>query len=295
MVIDFHVHLWLRPMLPDGLLRAYLEPLLALDGLMDLSDDRVNSWPMSQVTDVQLLEEMTIAQIDRSIVLPLDFGMAESARVGPEEYNDWVFERCAQASDRLVPFVGVDPQRGETAIRLVTKYVKAYDAKGVKIYPGTGFYADEERLLPFWDLVDDLGLVVTTHAGAAWGPLGEDFNRPARFAKVLDKHERMRLVIAHMGGKFRSEMYELLAEFPNAYTDISALQGWLPSNPEVAQARLVEAVAVIEDRLLFGSDWPLFDLAYSHANWVRFVREVPWGTTAQKEKLLHGNAERLLR
>ena len=295
MVIDFHVHLWLRPMLPDGLLRAYLEPLLALDGLMDLSDDRLNAWPLSQVTDVDLLEEMATAKIDRSIVLPLDFGMAENAKVGPEEYNDWVFERCALAGDRLVPFVGVDPQRGETALRLVNKYVKAFDAKGVKIYPGTGFYADEERLLPFWDLVDDLGLVVTTHAGAAWGPLGEDFNRPSRFAKVLEKHEEMRLVIAHMGGKFRSEMYDLLARFPNAFTDISALQGWLPSNPEVAEGRLVEAVKVIEDRMLFGSDWPLFDMAYSHANWVHFIQERPWGTAGQKEKLLHGNAERLLR
>lgn len=282
-------------MLPDGLLRAYLEPLLALDGLMDMSEDRLNAWPMSQVTDVQLLEEMTTAGIDRSIILPLDFGMAESAKVGPEEYNDWVFERCSQSDGRLIPFVGVDPQRGETAIRLVNKYVNGFDAQGVKIYPGTGFYADEGRLRPFWDLVDDLGLIVTTHAGAAWGPLEEDFNRPSRFADVLEKHEKMRLVIAHMGGKFRKEMYELLARFPNAYTDISALQGWLPSNPEVAEARLREAVSVIEDRMLFGSDWPLFDLAYSHANWVRFLKETPWGNDTQKEKLLHGNAQRLLR
>jgi predicted TIM-barrel fold metal-dependent hydrolase len=238
---------------------------------------------------------MTTAKIDRSVVLPLDFGLAEAAKVGPEEYNDWVFERCSLVGSRLIPFVGVDPQRGNEAIRLVNKYVKGFDAKGVKIYPGTGFYADEERLLPFWDLVDDLGLVVTTHAGAAWGPLEEDFNRPARFAGVLEKHERMRLVIAHMGGKFRKEMYDLLARFPNAYTDISALQGWLPSNPEVAEGRLVEAVKVIEDRMLFGSDWPLFDMAYSHANWVRFIQETPWGTEVQKEKLLHGNAERLLR
>jgi predicted TIM-barrel fold metal-dependent hydrolase len=250
---------------------------------------------MSQVTDTSLLEEMALAKIDRSIVLPLDFGVAEQAQVGPEEYNDWVFERCALAPEKLIPFVGVDPQRGEMAAKLINKYVKKYDAKGVKIYPGTGFYADEERLLPFWKLVDDLGLIVTTHAGAAWGPLGDDFSRPMRFDAVLAKHENMRLVVAHMGGKFRPEMYELLAKHENAYTDISALQGWLPSNPEVAEGRLAEAVKVIEDRLLFGSDWPLFDMAYPHGSWVRFVKETPWGTEAQKEKLLHLNAERLLR
>ena len=70
------------------------------------------------------------------------------------------------------------------------KYIKRFDARGIKIYPATGFYPNEERIKPFWDAVDDHGLVVLTHAGAAWGPLEEKYNRPSLFSEVLEKHQR---------------------------------------------------------------------------------------------------------
>jgi predicted TIM-barrel fold metal-dependent hydrolase len=47
--------------------------------------------------------------------------------------------------------------------------------------------------------------------------------------------------------------------------------------------------------VLFGSDWPLFDLAFSHANWVRFVKEQPWGDETMKERLFGDNFARLMR
>jgi predicted TIM-barrel fold metal-dependent hydrolase len=294
LIIDTHVHIWKRAMIPDSLMRSYLEPLLALDGIFDLSDDRINDWPMSQVKAEDLVEHMVISGIDRSVLLPLDFGLVEKTEAGVEEYNDWVFEMAQKFPSELIPFMGIDPQRKE-ALSLMEKYIKKFDAKGIKIYPATGFYPNEDRIRTFWDSVDDHGLVALTHAGAAWGPLEEKYNRPAMFSDVLDKHENMRLVIAHMGGKFREEMYQLVHDYPNAYTDISALQGWLPSNPDMVISRLKEAAERIPDRVLFGSDWPLFDLVFSHASWVRFVKEQPWGDESMKERLLGGNFQRLMR
>jgi uncharacterized protein len=293
MIIDAHVHVWLRSMLPDSVLRSYLEPLLALDGLYNLNEDRLNDWPMSQARPEELVDHMPLAGIDKSVLLPLDFGMVEAAKVGVEEYNDWVFEQAAIYPDKLIPFVGVDPQRQE-AIRLVQKYVKKFDARGVKVYPATGWYPEEERLRPFWDLMDEYGLAVVTHAGASWGPLQEKFNHPMLFRKVVEQHPRMKLVVAHLGGMFRDEMYQLLQECPNAYTDCSALQGWLPGNPEVAIERLQEVARRIPDRTFFGSDWPIFDLAYSHTNWVRFMRETPWADDEMKAKLMGLNFQRMM-
>jgi predicted TIM-barrel fold metal-dependent hydrolase len=140
---------------------------------------------------------------------------------------------------------------------LVEKYVKKFDARGVKVYPPTGWRPDEERIKPFWKLLDDHALVVVTHSGAVWGPLNEELSRPSFYSPVLQRHERLKLVIAHMGGKFREEMFPLLATYHNAYTDCSALQGWLPSNPEMVVSRLKEAAERIPDRIFFGTDWPL--------------------------------------
>ena len=104
----------------------------------------------------------------------------------------------------------------------------------------------------------------------------------------------MRLVIAHLGGKFRAETYELAKRFPNVCTDCSALQGWLPSEPNMCISSLQEAVSNMPGKVVFGSDWPLFDLAYPYPYWVRFVREEKWATDTIKEQVLGGTLARLL-
>ncbi len=294
MIIDGHVHIWQRKMLPDSLLKAYLEPLLALDGLaMDLTIDREQDWPMSQVNSEQLLQSMEEAKVDRAVVLPLDFGLVDAPGVGIEQYNDWVFE-CCRKDDKLIPFIGIDPMRGKVAEELVRKYVKHCDAKGVKVYPGTGYYPNDEKVGYFWKLMEDNGLIVVTHGGASWGPLDDKYTHPALFKEVLAKHPEMRLIIAHFGGKFRSETYELAREFPNVYTDCSALQGWLPTDPDTCKSRLEEAVKNMPGRVIFGSDWPLFDMAYPYAYWVRFVTEEAWATDDEKQRVLGGTMSKVL-
>jgi len=296
MIIDGHVHVWQRKMLPNSLLRAYLEPLLALDGVvLDMKLDREEDWPMSQVDATTLIECMDDAGVDRSVVLPLDFGMVEEPEVGVEAYNDWVFQCCRDACDRLIPFIGIDPARGKRAEELVNKYVKHCDAKGVKIYPATGYLPNEERIDFFWRLMEENDLIVVTHGGASWGPLDDKYTHPILFKQVLERHPELRLVIAHLGGKFRAETYELAKLFPNVYADCSALQGWLPSEPDMCKSRLKEAIANMPGRVIFGSDWPLFDMAYPYTYWVRFLREEKWSSAEEIERVMGGTMARLLR
>jgi predicted TIM-barrel fold metal-dependent hydrolase len=297
MIIDTHVHIWKRAMYPDVIMDSYLEPLVLLDALYFQGGPQGEGkdWLTSETDEKELIQNMDVAKIDKSVILPLDFGMVGPTKQGVEEFNDWVFEVCSPHPEKLMPFIGVDPQRGETAIRLVEKYVKRYDAKGVKVYPPTGWRPDEARMEPFWRVLDEHGMVVVTHSGAVWGPLNEELSRPSYYSKVLDKHERMKLVIAHMGGKFREEMFPLLAKYQNAYTDCSALQGWLPSNPDMVVSRLKDAAERIPDRIFFGTDWPLFELAYSQPYFIELVRTQPWGSEEMKERLFSGNFQRMMR
>lgn len=281
-------------MLPDSIIRVYLEPLLALDGIFDLSKDREEDWPMTEVFPVNLIESMDSAGVDRTVILPLDFGMVEEPEVGVEAYNRWAFESCEPYGDRLIPFIGVDPNRGAAATALIESCVKKYDARGIKIYPATGFRPNEERLADFWDMLDEYNLVVVTHSGASWGPLDEECNHPIFYREVASRHPALKVVIAHLGGKWRSETYELAGEFDNVFADCSAIQGWLPSEPDVAKARLAEATSRMPGRVVFGSDWPLFDLSYPYSNWVRFVSEEDWGSEEAKERLLGGTMMRIL-
>jgi predicted TIM-barrel fold metal-dependent hydrolase len=137
-------------------------------------------------------------------------------------------------------------------------------------------------------------LVVVSHAGASWGPLDEEKSRPIHFRSVLERYPDLKLIIAHLGGKYRADTYELAAKFDNLYTDCSALQGWLPSDPEVVKARLDEAFSHMGDRVIFGSDWPLFDLSYPYEAWCCFVKEQPICSEERREKLMGGTMQKLL-
>lgn len=294
MIIDGHVHMWLRPMYPDVIINAYLEPWLAMSEFLDLSRDMEDNFPTSEVRPELLLGYMNRAKVDRSVVLPLDFGLVQEPKVGVEALNDWIFGSAQLYPDKLIPFMGIDPRRGEQAIRLMRKYHSQFEPRGIKVYPPNGFYPNEERLRPFWDEVRDMDLIVVSHAGASWGPLDEEKGRPIHFKGVLERYPDMKLIIAHLGGKYRAETYEMAREYENLYTDCSALQGWLPSDPGTVKDRLGEALAVMGDKVIFGTDWPLFDLAYPYESWCAFVREQAFCSEEQRERLMGGTMQRLL-
>jgi predicted TIM-barrel fold metal-dependent hydrolase len=273
----------------------YLEPLAMLKGVMDWEvDAETEVWPEYTVDPEKILESMEAGPVDRSVVLPIDFGLVEPARIDILDYNTWVFESCAPYPDRLIPFLGVDPQRGEQAMRMLEHFTSRYEARGVKLYPSTGWYPNEERVRPFLDQVNDLGLTIVTHAGAAWGSLEERYSEPLFWREVLERCPDTNIVLAHLGGKWREQVFDLCREFPNCYTDCSALQGWLPSHPDTAMDRLSEVAQRVPDKACFGSDFPLFELSYTTSSWAHFVRSQPWADEETRAKVLGGNMRRVL-
>lgn len=102
------------------------------------------------------------------------------------------------------------------------------------------------------------------------------------------------MIIAHLGGRFRQETYELCAEHPQCFTDISALQGWLSSDPDTCMSRLREVADNVPDQASFGTDFPLFDLSYASSMWLNFVKERPWANDEVKAKVLGGNMRKIL-
>jgi len=93
----------------------------------------------------------------------------------------------------------------------------------------------------------------------------------------------------------RSETYELARQFTNVYTDCSALHGWLPSEPDMCRSRLREAVENMPGRVIFGSEWPSFDLAYPYHRWVRFVKEDDWASAKGREEVMGATMRKPLR
>ncbi|MDD3399020.1 MAG: amidohydrolase family protein, partial [Candidatus Methanomethylophilaceae archaeon] len=80
----------------------------------------------------------------------------------------------------------------------------------------------------------------------------------------------------------------------NIYTDCSALQGWLPSEPQQVFDRLRKVADEFPDRMVFGSDFPLYEERFSTLQFINLIREGDWGSDQAKEGLLGTNMARLL-
>ena len=297
MLIDAHIHMWNRLMLPNEAVKNYMEPMLKFKemygDLMDFGLDEITPFVDYDVPISEPLDTLDANNLDYAVVLGTDFELIGEGKMSNEEYIDWLFERCS-IDDRFVPFISVDPNRGEEAIRMIERLVKKYSPKGIKMYPATGYYPDESRLDPYWDLVEDLGLVVTTHAGMALSPLDEKYCHPCNLARVAEKHPDMKIIVAHLGGKFYKELFPLMDSHDNVYTDCSALQGWVFEDKGMIDSRLSEVTKRYPKRVVFGTDFPLYDASTSTMQFLRIIKEGRWGNEKVKEDLLGNNMARVL-
>ena len=297
MRIDAHIHIWHRDMLPDRAVENYLEPLKKIKelygGVFDLNlDDEIPFFDYKYSMD-ESKTMLDASNLDYAVVLGTDFEMVNEHRMTNDEYMDWLFETCS-VDDRYIPFISVDPNKGEDALVSIERLVKRYAPKGIKMYPATGFYPDDPKYDGYWDLIDDLGLVVTTHAGMALPPLDGKYCHPKFFARVAERHPDMKIIIAHLGGMFYDELFPLMDEYENVYTDCSALQGWIPEDKDMVDRRLDEVTSRYPERVVFGSDSPLYNERTTVQRYIDIIMEGRWGNEKVKADLLGNNMARIL-
>ena len=295
MLIDAHIHIWNRDMLPDEAIRNYLEPIRKFKELygdvFDFGLDDEVPFADYDSTKEGLSEMMDCANLDYAAVLATDFGLVNEGRMTNDEYMAWLYEQC-QVDERLLLFAGVDFNR-KNAIELLDRYCDQYEPAGLKIYPASGFYPHEGRYDAIWDKIDDLGLPVTLHAGMALAPLDEKYCHPSYMRSVAEKHPDTTFIIAHLGGKFHDELFPLMEACDNVYTDCSALQGWFP-DMDMIRKRLDDVTSRFPDRVVFGSDFPLYENHATCSKFISLIREMDFGNDRIKDALLGGNMARIL-
>ena len=298
MRIDAHVHMWERRSLPDLAVKNYLAPVKMLDdlGLKDAFDFKLDDpdFPFPDYDEkVEMYTEVMDANnIDRMIILPIDFGLVNEHRMTNDEYMEWTMQRCS-TDDRFVPFISVDPNR-QDAVEMLNRYFRRYSPKGIKVYPATGWYPDDPKFDDFWRTIDDMGLIVTTHTGMALPPLDERYCHPSRLDRVAGRYPDMKIIVAHLGGKFHGELFPLMDAHDNVYSDCSALQGWWAEDKSMIYKRLHDCVTRYPDRIVYGSDIPIYEFAVSSFQFIRLINDGDWGTEKMKTDLLGDNMARLL-
>ena len=263
-IIDAHVHTWTRDIISNTDLEAR-QIAARRDGTEPLLDS-----PLSK-----LKESMKKASIERAVVLPIDSGINQEMPLSLIEKTNW---HANEVKDEhaIRTFVGLDPRRGEIGVKELERAVKEQGCIGWKMYPPNGFYPDADEYYPYYEKAVELNIPIVIHCGFTSRFKHVKYARPVYVDKVAADFPQLKIVIAHVGTPWVDEALMVSAKNPNVAVDVSGWQIFAKAAPVrlyemIADARMVR---VFPTRVIWGSDFPLFEHVMPMQDWANFFEKL---------------------
>jgi len=308
MTIDMHSHLFAKPFRNDRYVHPFWNPgqrtSMGLEEAIAESKKRNALRPAQWDPDgTNHLARMDEAGIEKAVLLHLDYGfLFGEGEITIEQQNQQVSEIARRYPDRFLWFCGVDPRRQEAA-RLFEKCVTQWGARGLKLYPTTGFLPADREVYPLYEMASAWGIPVYFHMGPENPPYRNEGNaHPSLLLRVLVDFPDLKVVVAHLGFDFWRDLLALGKVNKTVMCDFCAWQ-------RVAKRSVEQFCRVLRrfldefglERMLFGTDAPLLEDIMSSKEWVELVKSLPDRaplpyrfTDEEVSALLEGNARRLL-
>ncbi len=207
--------------------------------------------------------------------------------------NDEMIEAAIRHNDVLIPFVMVDPWGGKRSVREAERLV-GMGARGFKFHPPMqGFYPNDRRLYPIYDVIEAAGVPALFHTGQTavgqgsrgGGGIYLKYGNPIHLDDLCVDFPDMPIIMAHPSFPWQEEALSIAVCKPTAYIDLS---GW---SPKFFPPLLVQyANTLLRDKVLFGSDHPMITADRWMADYEKagFREEV-------RERILKDNVAKLLR
>jgi predicted TIM-barrel fold metal-dependent hydrolase len=277
--IDMHVHLPTGSFL-NGAIKPFVPPAEKFFRTMV---------PVREMDEVaRLYEELDII----GVLLAWD---AETATGLPPLTNDEVAEVVKTFPGRFIGFASVDPWKGRKAIAEMERAITELGMSGAKFHPGIqAFYPNDSRFRPLFEKITKLGVPALFHTGTnalgAGTPGGMgvrmDYTRPIYLDHLAADFPELTIIGAHPAWPWHEEMLAIIGHKSNVFMDLS---GWSPRY--IPATILDEARKRLQDRILFGSDYPFI----TPDRWLKDFDTLQGFTPEVKKKILYDNAARILK
>jgi predicted TIM-barrel fold metal-dependent hydrolase len=270
-LIDVHTHF-----MPERLLaavRAYFDAAGPLIG---------RPWPIAYREN----EERRVATLRSfglsaftALLYPHKPGMARSL-------NDWGADFAARTPGCLhsatffaEPSAAADVRRAiEQGARVFKCHLQVGD-----------FDPNGEVLDPAWGLLAEAGIPVVTHCGS--GPVAGRFTGPWPIARLLARHPRLRLVVAHLGMPEYGEFLDLAERYPSLLLDTTmAFTPFVEDDGAAFPRTELGRLRDLRDRVLLGTDFP--NIPYPYADALEALERAGLGA-GWLRAVCHDNAARL--
>jgi uncharacterized protein len=206
------------------------------------------------------------------------------------------------APDLFIPALEFSPATHaditpDSVRRLVERRAVAVFGEVANQYPGIP--PDDDRMMPYWALAEELDIPVGIHIGA--GPPGAAALRPGYLARlssalslepVLVRHPRLSVYIMHAGWPLLDDLLAVLYTHPQVHVDISFIVYALPRVEFYRYLRTI-VEAGFANRVMFGSDQMVWPGVIERS--IVVIEEAPFLSEEQKRDILYNNAARFLR
>ncbi|MET7679523.1 amidohydrolase family protein [Streptomyces sp. NPDC005423] len=173
--------------------------------------------------------------------------------------NGWAVEFAGRVPDALHTSTFF-PEPG------VERYVQEAVDAGTRVFKAhvqVGAYDPTDPLLdPVWGLLAEAGIPVVIHCGS--GPAPGAYTGPEPIGRVLARHPRLPLVIAHLGLPEYEEFLGLAERYPQVRLDTTMAFTDFGERFAPFPRRALPRLAALGDRVLLGSDFPNIPYPYVH-------------------------------
>ena len=152
------------------------------------------------------------------------------------------------------------------------------------------FHTTDPLLDDVWSQLEAAGTPVLIHASAVYGVEGGDeFCGPDALRPLLERHPDLQLIVAHLGAPDVAGFLSLAEQADTVWFD-TAMVLTDPPYFEAIDPAALDRIRGVQDRLLFGSDFPT--IPHRYAAQLRGLAALELDRT-QLAELLHDRAARL--
>jgi len=207
--------------------------------------------------------------------------------------SEEIAEGAARHPDVLIPFGSVDPHRGADAIEHAQRLAADYGVRGFKFHPSVqAFDPSDPAFSDLWRALEELALPVVIHTGQTGvgaglpggGGIKLRYSNPMLIDDVAADYPKLPIILAHPSVPWQDEALAMATHKANVSIDLS---GWSPKYFSPALVR--QAGTILQDKVLFGSDYP----ALTPDRWLSDFERLEIKDAA-RPKILKDNAVRLL-
>lgn len=301
MIIDMHAHAAHFDLYPNVVLeniKDCLRETILQDTGIKIKSQLLSNLVKNTLNDAdcsRLIQQMAEAHIEKTVLLILDFsyGIDFERKISIEEIHCFYHAILQRHPDKFRVFSGIDPRRGRSGLELFEKSIVEFNFCGLKLYPPMGFELDDRTLFPFLELCEFYKLPVLTHTGSSFNGMHVSLDYPSSILKISKQFNNTAFILGHAGFLDFENSISIASQRDNVYLEISGFQK-LMHEADLIEQRLRILTTKLPERILFGTDWPMFSISGVQKDWVDFFISIWKGGEDILERFFYKNAKEIL-